>query len=62
MMSFVRLLLLAIILVLSVEVVIGVVSTDTGALEKVVLAACGVLLVFAAARVRRFGRPQPPGP
>ena len=62
MMSFVRLLLLAIILVLGVEVVVGVVSADTGVLEKVVLVACGVLLVFAAARVRGFGRPQPPGP
>ena len=60
MVSFVRFLLLAIILLLCVEVVIGVVSADTGAAEKAVLVACGALLVFAASRVRRLGRPQPP--
>jgi hypothetical protein len=59
-MALVRFALLAIIVLLAVEVVIGIVSGGTGALEKAVLVGCGALLVIAASRVRRIGRTGPP--
>lgn len=55
-----RFALLAVIAALLVSVVIGIGAGETGVIEKLVLAAVGVLLVLAAARVRRRG--APPGP
>jgi hypothetical protein len=52
-MRVVRLVLLLAIAAGLVEVVIGVASGATGALEKAVIVAFGVLLVIAASRVRR---------
>jgi hypothetical protein len=56
---FVRYVLLAIIVLLAVAVVVGIASAGTGALEKAVLVGGGALLVLAASRVRRIGRPGP---
>ena len=51
-------LLLVIAMLLLTLVVFGVVSSSTGAIEKVVLIAFGALLLSAASRVRRIGRPD----
>ncbi|MDX6308113.1 MAG: hypothetical protein QOI06_1159 [Nocardioidaceae bacterium] len=50
-------LLVAIAFFLLAGVVVGI-GADTGPFEKVVLAGLGALLVLAAAKVRRFGRPR----
>lgn len=50
-----RIVLQLVIFILLLSVVIGVASGDTGAVEKVALAALGGLLIFAASVVRRRG-------
>lgn len=55
MVRLLRFALLAVIAILLVSVVIGIVTDATGVLEKLLLAAVGLLLVFAASRVRRLG-------
>jgi hypothetical protein len=50
---WVRLLLLGLIALLLVLVVIGLAAGETGAVEKISLAAAGVLLLLAAFRLRR---------
>jgi hypothetical protein len=47
----IRLALLVVIALLLVSVVAGIVTGTTGALEKVVLAVAGVMLVYAASRL-----------
>jgi hypothetical protein len=53
-----RLVLLLVIATLLVMVAIGLGTGSTGALEKVVLLAFGLLLIVAAARVRGLGGPR----
>jgi hypothetical protein len=59
MVRLLRFVLLFAIAVLLVEVVAGVASGATGVLEKAVIVAFGMLLVPAAARVRRLGGAGP---
>jgi hypothetical protein len=56
MLNLLRFALLAVITLLLVSVVVGIATGDTGVLEKLVLAAAGVVLLIAASRVRRIGR------
>jgi hypothetical protein len=49
----IRMLLLILIAVALVMIVVGVVSGETGAAEKIVLAAVGALLLWAAVALRR---------
>jgi TRAP-type uncharacterized transport system fused permease subunit len=54
--TLLRVALLCIIAVLLINpVVIGLATSNTGPLEKVVLAGLGVLLLLAAVRVHRIG-------
>ena len=50
--------LLLVIAALLVMVVVGLATGSTGALEKAVLLAFGLLLLVAAARVRGLGGPR----
>jgi peptidoglycan/LPS O-acetylase OafA/YrhL len=58
MVRLLRFALLAVIgLLMLTDVVFGLGTTHTGPIEKVVLIAFGVILVMAAVRVSRLGRP-----
>ena len=57
--SLIRVLLLVLLALLFVGAVVAVFSADTGALEKVVLAAVAVLLALAVPRVQRLGNRSP---
>ncbi len=57
--SLVRVLLLVLLAVLFVSTVVAMVSTGTGALEKLVLAVVAVLLALAVPVVQRLGRGRP---
>ncbi len=57
--SLVRVLLLVLLAVLFVGTVVAIVSTGTGAVEKLVLAAVALLLALAVPRVQRLGRRRP---
>ncbi len=58
MLKLLRLVILAVITVLLVEVVVAIASGATGALEKAVTVAFGLVLVLAASRARRLGAPR----
>jgi hypothetical protein len=58
MVRLLRLVLLLVIATLLVMVVVGLATGSTGALEKAVLLAFGLLLVVAATRVRGLGGPR----
>jgi hypothetical protein len=59
-MRLIRLALQAVLFFLLLGTVVGIGSAETGAVEKVVLAAVAGLLVWAAALVRRLGAPRLP--
>ncbi len=58
MLRLVRIALQVVLFLLLLSVVIGIGSTETGVVEKVVLVALGALLIWAASFVRRLGRPR----
>jgi hypothetical protein len=58
-MTVIRVLLLVLLAVLFVGAVVAIFSADTGALEKIVLAAVAVLLALAVPRVQRLGSSTP---
>jgi hypothetical protein len=59
-MNALRFALLCVIALMLLSVVIGVFASETGAPEKIALAALGALLVYAASLVRRLGTtPEP---
>jgi hypothetical protein len=60
--TLVRIALQVVLFFLLLSAVVGVGSGDTGALEKVVLAAIAVLLVWLASILRRFGARSTPRP
>ena len=55
----IRVLLLVLIAGLFVGLVVRILVSDTGAVEKVVLAAIAVMLACAVPRVQRLGRTRP---
>jgi hypothetical protein len=55
---WIRIVLQVVLFFLLLGTVIGLGSSDTGAAEKVVLAAIAVGLVLLAARIRRIGGPR----
>jgi hypothetical protein len=59
MMTVIRVPLLVLLAVLFVGAVVAIFSADTGALEKIVLAAVAVLLALAVPRVQRLGSSTP---
>lgn len=59
-MRLVRLALQAVLFFLLLGAVVGIAADETGALEKIVLAALAGALVWLAARVRRIGAPRAP--
>jgi hypothetical protein len=59
-MNALRFALLCVIALLLLSVVIGVLTAEIGAAEKVALAGLGALLIYAASVVRRLG--ASPGP
>ena len=58
-MAIVRIVVLVLLAVCFVATLVGVFSSQTGALEKVVLAAIALLIALAVPRVQRLGRPAP---
>jgi hypothetical protein len=62
MLAIVRRALQVVVFFLLLSAVVGIGSGDTGALEKVVLVALGVALVWAAPLVRRIGARSTPRP
>jgi hypothetical protein len=52
-----RLALQVVLFFLLLSLVVAIASVETGAVEKVVLAAAGAVLVWLASRVRRIGAP-----
>jgi hypothetical protein len=59
MLVVIRLLLLLLLVVLFVTTLVALFSAGTGVIEKVVLAAIGILLVLAVPRVQRLGSSAP---
>jgi hypothetical protein len=58
-MAIIRIVVLVLLAVCFVATLVGVFSAQTGALEKVVLAAIAVLIALAVPRVQRLGRAAP---
>jgi hypothetical protein len=58
-MAIIRIVVLLLLAACFVATLVGVFSAQTGALEKVVLAAIAVLIALAVPRVRRLGRAAP---
>jgi hypothetical protein len=59
-MRLLRLALQAVLFFLLLPAVIGIGASETGTLEKLVLAAFAALLIWLATLVRRIGEPSPP--
>jgi hypothetical protein len=59
-MRLLRLALQAVLFFLLLGAVIGIGASETGTLEKLVLAAFAALLIWLATLVRRIGEPSPP--
>ena len=59
-MRLLRLALQAVLFFFLLGAVIGIASEETGALEKIVLAAFAGVLIWLAALVRRIGGPSAP--
>ncbi len=59
-MRLLRLALQAVLFFLLLGSVVGIGAPETGALEKLVLAAFAAFLIWLATLVRRIGEPSPP--